>query len=118
MDFRLQFQTWSDRAPIPRDEFLQEVRDALAERGSWETYAEYRMGAGPTVKVTTITTHGQVAYEAAAVWMSWSLSARAVYVTLEDALVAMPLLGDALFDMLQAGGIKGMLDQQGQPFPD
>jgi hypothetical protein len=117
MRFALNSRTWSDHPTVSDEPFLREVRETLAQRGSWETEGEFRMGAGPTVRVSVLNTDGTAAYEATAVWMDMSLSARAVYATLEEALVAVPTLGRALFQVLQEDGWKGMLDQQGQPWP-
>ena len=110
MDYRLRYHPWIEGSPIPADEFLGRVKAALESEGRWETYGEYRMGAGPTVSITAVTLKGQTTYRAVAKWMNWALTLVGEYDNLDLALAALPMFGDALFEVLSAGGYKGLVD--------
>jgi hypothetical protein len=111
VEFQLRYLPWSDRGLIPQDVFLREVEDALATAGRWETYGEYRMGAGPTVSVTVVSEGDRTTYRAEAVWMSWAFKLTWDYDSLERALIALPMFGDALFRILSDGGWEGLVDR-------
>ena len=115
MEFRYRFQgqPWVDegRSFIPDGVFIQEVEDALAKTGRWETYGEYRMGAGPTVSVTVSEKAGQTVYEAESIWMAWDFRIVGGFNSLDRALVALGLFADAQFQILSDGGWEGLVDR-------
>ena len=111
VDYRLRHPPWTGRGIIPEDEFLREVEEALAASGQWEASAEFRMGAGPSVAVSVCQPYERVAYRADAAWMDGPLRLSATYDTLDQALTALPLFGDALFEVLERGGWKGLIER-------
>jgi hypothetical protein len=110
MDYRLRHQPWTEGSLIPEDEFLGRVKAALESEGRWETYGEYRMGAGPTVSITAVPHGSQTTYLAVAKWMDWALTLAGEYDDLDLALAALPMFGDALYEVLSAGGNEGLVD--------
>lgn len=103
MDHDLRHPPWTGRGLIPEDVFIREVEESLNSTGHWETYGEFRMGAGPTVSVDVTSVDGEKVYRAQAVWMATSLRMSGDYTTLSKALEVLPQFGGALFDLLTAG---------------
>jgi hypothetical protein len=44
--------------------------------------------------------------------MMWSFTMTGEYDDLDAALIALPMFGDAMFDVLTAGGWKGLVDSE------
>jgi hypothetical protein len=110
MDYRLRHPPWTGEGLIPEDVFIRRVNAALDADGYWETYAEYRMGAGPTVSITVMSSGDKKVYRAVCKWMRWAFQLSGDYDDLDAALQALPLFGDAMFGVLSAGGSKGLVD--------
>jgi hypothetical protein len=70
---------------IPEDVFVREVEHALEMGGRWETYGEYRMGAGPTVSVILVQSGGRTIYRAESTWMAWVFTVTGDYDSLDRA---------------------------------
>jgi hypothetical protein len=112
MDYDLRHRPWTDEGGglIPEDVFLERVQSALETKGRWETYGEIRMASGPIVSVTAARNEdGVPVYEAEAVWNnSRCLRLSATYETLHHALVALPIIGRALWTALENGAGIGL----------
>jgi hypothetical protein len=110
MDYDLRHPPWSPGEMVSEDVFLRNVIDALASVGRWSTYAEFRMGAGPTVTVSFVSRGDQQIFRAEAVWMRWAFKISGDYDSLDGALTALPLYGRAMFEVLSANGDRGLVD--------
>jgi hypothetical protein len=108
MDYNLRHPPWTDRGLIPEDEFLAEVEEALATAGRWETYAEYRMGGGPRVRVTLEQSGDRTVYRAEGLLGSVVMSA--TYETLDEALKAMPVFGRAVWGVVEEPVWQGLVE--------
>jgi hypothetical protein len=88
---------------------MEAVRQEIAKNGYWETYGEYRMGAGPTVRVTALGNGRGQSFRSTAVWGGLSMAGE--YADLESALSGLETFGDAIFEVRNKGAWHGLIEQ-------
>ena len=108
MDFQFRYKPWTDGPILSAEAFLQSVRRQMVKNGYWETYGEYRMGAGPTVRVTTIGAGPGQTFRSTAGWGGLSMAGE--YKDLESALLGLETFGDAIFDVRNKGAWHGLVE--------
>jgi hypothetical protein len=87
---------------------MESVRREIVQNGYWETYGEYRMGAGPTVRVTAVGRGAGQTFRSTAVWGGLSMAGE--YCDLESALSGLETFGDAIFDVRNKGAWHGLIE--------
>ena len=107
MEFQFRLRPWAERPISSPDVFLSNVRNDIERVGYWETSAEFRMGAGPTCRVTP-SAEDDGSFDAVATWGALQMSGR--YSDLEHALLGLEKYGDALMAVREKGAWRGLVE--------
>ncbi len=102
---QFRFKPWQPERISPLA-LLDQIEEAIEQHGYWDTYGEFRMAAGPIVRIEPVDAETGRTYVASA---DWGVTIRGEYETLDQALGALSVFALLVWDMDMAGFGDGLV---------